>query len=739
MSSPLSSSDAGSAGFHLLDHRIQRWIWSKGWTTLRDAQEQAIPVILEGRKDVIIAAATAAGKTEAAFLPILTRLLQNGEELGLALYISPLKALINDQWERLELLCQELEVPVVPWHGDINDNHKKKFRRHPHGALLITPESLEAMFVRRGHEIPRLFSALSYIVIDELHAFIGSDRGKQLQSLLHRLEVATELYTPRIGLSATLGNMKLAADYLRPGAADAVHLIVSGSTGQELKVQVRGYQVATQNTESTNQPDDPPDVHAEVAGHLYKVLRGTNNLVFPNSRRMVEHYSDMLRRHCEADGVPNEFWPHHGSLARGIREDAEKALKAGDRPATGICTNTLELGIDIGAVKSIAQVGAPPSVAAIRQRLGRSGRRAGEPAILRAYCIENLLDSKSSLSDRLRESLVQTTAMIRLLMRGWFEPPLSGGLHLSTLVQQLLSMIAERGGVVAEQAYDVLVRLGPFSGLEKEKFIELLRALGQHDLIMQDRTGLLLLGQTGERMVASHDFYAAFASKEEWQIACDGRVLGTLPVESAVTINQRIIFAGRRWQITHIDEPGLVLTVVSDPGGLPPRFNSGGASTHDIVRAEMQSVLRESTPVNFLDERALMLLSQARDSYKALKLDSTQIVVDGNQISVLTWRGDLVNEALVLMLRGLGAKHIDNDGLIISLVSSERDRLEDALSDIAQMSTADTNELLKGAENLRLGKWDWALPESLVIKSYASLHLDIPGAIDTARTLTASP
>lgn len=721
-----------------MDHRIQRWIWSKGWTTLRDAQEQAIPVILEGRKDVIIAAATAAGKTEAAFLPILTRLLQNSKELGLALYISPLKALINDQWERLELLCQELEVPVVPWHGDINDNQKKKFRRHPRGALLITPESLEAMFVRRGHEIPRLFSALSYIVIDELHAFIGSDRGKQLQSLLHRLEVSTELYTPRIGLSATLGNMKLAADFLRPGEADAVHLIASSSTGQELKVQVRGYQAAAQNTKSANLPDDALDVHTEVAGHLYKVLRGTNNLVFPNSRRMVEHYSDMLRRRCEADGVPNEFWPHHGSLARGIREDAEKALKAGDRPATGICTNTLELGIDIGAVKSIAQIGAPPSVAAIRQRLGRSGRRAGEPAILRAYCIENPLDSKSPLSDRLRESLVQTTAMIRLLIRGWFEPPQAGGLHLSTLVQQLLSMIAERGGVTAKQAYDVLIRLGPFSGLEKEEFIELLRALALHDLIMQDRTGLLLLGQTGERMVASHDFYAAFASKEEWQIACDGRVLGTLPVESAVTIDQRIIFAGRRWQITHIDEPGLVLTVVSDPGGVPPRFDSGRTGTHDMVRAEMRSVLGESSPLNFMNESAQIMLGQARNAYTALKLDSTQILLEGPQISLLTWRSDLVNEALVLLLRSLGAKHVDNDGMVISILSSEPVCLFDALSDLARMSQTDVHDLLAGSENLRQGKWDWAIPDSLIVKSYTSLHLDIAGALDTAKAVLAT-
>jgi len=157
-------------------------------------------------------------------------------------------------------------------------------------------------------------------------------------------------------------------------------------------------------------------------------------------------FSDLLRRRCEHEGLPNEFWPHHGSLSREIREDTEAALKAGNRPATAICTTTLELGIDIGSVKSVAQIGPPPSVAALRQRLGRSGRRPGEPAILRAYVVENYVTAQSPVSDRLRESLVQSAACVRLLLGNWFEAPREGGLHLSTFVQQILSIIAERGG-----------------------------------------------------------------------------------------------------------------------------------------------------------------------------------------------------------------------------------------------------------------------------------------------------
>src|SRR6266478_946426 len=169
--SPASSSE--SSAFGLLDRRIQRWIWSEGWTTLRDIQELAIPALVHPAQDVIIAAATASGKTEAAFLPIISHLLQDEGIAGAVLYVSPLKALINDQWERLEQLCSSLELPVIPWHGDISSSRKHRFLKDARGILLITPESLEALFVNRGSSMPSLTASLQYIVVDELHSFIG--------------------------------------------------------------------------------------------------------------------------------------------------------------------------------------------------------------------------------------------------------------------------------------------------------------------------------------------------------------------------------------------------------------------------------------------------------------------------------------------------------------------------------------------------------------------------------------
>jgi ATP-dependent Lhr-like helicase len=741
-----------ASNLELLDTRIQRWVWQKGWTGLRDAQEEAIPALLEAANDVIIAAATASGKTEAAFLPVLSKLVGSGEEMGVALYISPLKALINDQWGRLDQLCEELDIPVVPWHGDIAQSRKRKFMSRPQGVLLITPESLEAQFVRRGHEIRRFFGELQYVVVDELHAFIGSDRGKQLQSLMQRIEYAIERRVTRVGLSATLGDPLLAAAFLRPDGPSA-QIIESKAAAQELRVQLRGYRIelATEieNQASSEEPGAeidtrrPKDVaeaqaYESMADHLFKVLHGSNNLLFPNSRSRVEYFSDLLRRRCEREGIPNEFWPHHGSLSREIREDAEAALKAGDRPATAICTTTLELGIDIGAVKSVAQIGPPPSVASLRQRLGRSGRRVGEPAILRAYVTEQDVTADSSLSDRLREGLLQTAASIRLLLAKWVEPPREGGLHLSTLVQQVLSMIAERGGTSAVEISRTLVANGPFSGLKPADLMTLLRELARHELVVQESSGALLLGSVGERMVGRYDFFAAFASREEWQIVENGRTLGTLPIDSPVFEGMCIIFGGRRWRILSISTEPAVLTVTPDPSGQPPRFDSGRPMVHERVRWEMRKMLEEDTEVAFLDTNAQALLSEARKFYRDAGLAERFVLRDSKALLLLPWAGDFAQNALVLLLRSLGLETGSNDGLLVRCEGWDLDRLADACSDIVSLETVDLLSMLKEVENLGQGKWDWALPRELLVQSYASMHLDIPGAKELAAKVVAA-
>lgn len=737
-----------SSSFDLLDERIKRWIWQAGWSELKDAQERAISSILKdgATHDVIIAAATASGKTEAAFFPLLTRMLTLSER-SVVIYVSPLKALINDQWSRLEHLCESLEIPVTPWHGDISDAKKKRFLKQPHGCLLITPESLEGVLLRHGQGLSRLLGGLQFIVIDELHAFIDSPRGKQLQSLMHRTDVALKRRIRRVGLSATLGEMSLAAEFLRPGGGD-VDIIDSKSGGQELKVLIKGYydrplklsDEKVEQLESIGKAVDEEDVTSvaqhEIGRHMFATLRGSNNLVFPNSRAKVESFADLLRRTCEQAGVPNEFWPHHGSLAKEIREETETALKRGDRPATGIATTTLELGIDIGAVKSVAQIGSAPSVASLRQRLGRSGRRKGEPAILRAYCIEPELDASSPISDRLHEGLLQTVAQVNLLVRGWFEPPRIKSMHLSTLFQQLLCLIGQYGGITAGQAWQVLCASGVFDGLKKEDFAELLRELGRREILQQSEQGLLLPAPKGEQLLNHYTFLAAFSSEDEFRILHNGKPLGSLPITRPVDVGAFIIFAGRRWQVVDCDAHDKVIQVVPAKGGKLPTFTGMGGKVHDIVRQEMRAILESTELPQFTDPTAQGLLVEARKAYLDSSLATESVQAAGAAVNVFTWCGDWANDTLALMLtsRKLRAQ---NEGIVVAVRDAKPEQVFDALFDIANEPPPVPEALAAVVANKQHDKWDWVLPEELLCKNFASSELDVPAAVSAARDVMA--
>ncbi|MBO9828769.1 DEAD/DEAH box helicase [Xanthomonas sp. A2111] len=725
-----------SSAFSLLSPGIQRYLWAEQWEALRAVQEMAIPLILSADQDVIVAASTASGKTEAAFLPALTHLEQQSPP-GLIVYISPLKALINDQFGRLERLCEDLDIPVWPWHGDISSTSKQRFFKKPHGVVLITPESLEAMLCNRGTSVAGIFKHLAYFVVDELHAFIGSERGKQLQSLLHRIDTVIDRAVPRIGLSATLGDMQAAARFLRPKGEAAI--VDAPSEESELLLVVKGFEEPLPPREAEDgqkQKEKEKMAPLAVAKHLFQTLRRSNNLVFPNSRREVERYTHLLNKLCEEAGVPREFWPHHGSLSKEIRYDTEAALKQKDHPATAVCTNTLELGIDIGAVKSVAQVGTPPTVASLRQRMGRSGRRKGEPAILRGYVIEDALDSQADLQARLRLDTIQTLAAVTLLTEKWYEPPVVKGAHLSTFIQQLLSVIAQYGGIHPAQAYQLLCSpQAPFDRVSKDAFMELLRHLGQQDILIQDGSGLLLHGPVGDRIVNHYSFYAAFTVDEEFRIVAAGKPLGTLPVSQMLTTGQRILFGGRTWVIDQIDEAQKTIYVSATRSGAPPLFSGGAGRVHTQVRQTMREIYRGSLTPSFVDACAQRFMDEGRASYQHYDLDNRLFLDRGSDILLLTWLGDAANEAIACLLNARDFKAQSSRlGVEITRGPVALEGIEIALKAIAAEPAPSIDALLASAKNLASQKWDPLLSPRLLQVSYASSNLDLDEAMGWLRS-----
>ena len=728
-----SSTSSASDPTRLLHRDVLRFIHGKRWTGLRPAQAEAVVPVLAGDQDVIISAPTAGGKTEAAFFPICSRLAHDRDDavpLGgvEVLYVSPLKALINDQYDRLELLCRDLDVPVHRWHGDVPASAKARVRRTPAGIVIITPESVEALFVTAGADVARILGGLRYVVVDELHAFLGTERGMQLQSLLHRAETAIGRRVPRVALSATLADPAAAQDFLRPGEADQVRYICpKGPTSIRLRV----YGHRRRDPDSAAPDEDPSDLVA-ISEQIFRGTRGSDHLVFANARGDVESYTDRLARLAEQHRVPNEFFAHHGNLSKEEREHVEARLK-GPMPTTAVCTSTLEMGVDIGSVDSVIQIGPPPGVASLRQRLGRSGRRGGG-SVLMVHISEAELDGQSTLLDELRPRLVQTVAMIELMGERYLEQPDPAHPHLSTLVQQILSVIAQQGGASASVLHTLLCRRGPFRSVTPPMFADLLRAMRAADLLAQGSDGLLLAGGRGDRMIDHYSFYTAFHTPQEFRVVHGARTLGTLPVDHPIQVGSLLLFAGRRWRVLDIDPDQRLIQLTPASGGRATFPPGGGPPGADDGRPRLRALDQSPRlPPGRADE-AVEMLGEGRDAFARYELERTAILEQGRETLVLPWRGDKIMNTLAVLLHAaeVSAEH-ERVALVVPGCSTGQ--LRALFAALASRPEPVAHELAAEVPVKQLDKHDRFLDEELLAHSYAARLLDVPQAWATLRVL----
>ena len=747
--------DANPAAFERLHPEIRRWVWQQGWPELRPIQASAVGPILARDRDVVISAPTAGGKTEAAFLPILTDLAGFEGPGPRCLSVAPLRALINDQTRRLEPICEAVGVTFQPWHGDVSAG-KAKFWKRPSNVLMTTPESLEALLMVRGAQFGAVCAGLRFIVVDELHAFFGTARGAQLQSLLARVQAFASAPIPRVALSATLADTSYAGRFLRPEKTLPSEVLSADSAGSEIKLVVKVVPRAaapppppppleaevdddnapTGALPAPPRPDDPPpaasdgyvDAIAEITEELFARLRGDSHLVFANSRNRVELIADALRERCESMALPNEFFAHHGALSRELRVSLEERLRAGSLPTTAVCTSTLEMGIDIGDVATIAQVGPAPSVASLKQRVGRSGRRAGQSQVLRQFVIAEPLDSKSHHVDYLRLPLLQAIATVELMIEGRFEPPLEGELHVSTLVQQVLSlMLQNRGGITAAALYEQLCVRGPFAHLGQRRFVQLLRDLGASEVIEQSPDGDLLPGKVGEQLTSHYSFYATFDTPEEYQLFSAGRRLGSLPITEPLVPGQYLLFAGRRWKIVHVDEAAKHVLLDPARGGRPPRFGGEGASQHQIVHERMRELLGSDRIASFLDKRAIEVLAQARAAARIYCAGELPIYETGSDAYLAHWSGTRIGSTLALWLQRHGWS-VEALGPLVRVEGARAEDLRQLAADLASSSPPDAGELAAMASNLFEGKHDWTVSRELLGEAFAARHIDVTGA-----------
>jgi ATP-dependent Lhr-like helicase len=700
--------------FDLLSEPIRKFIRDKGWEQLRPIQTAAIAKILASDDNFILASRTASGKTEAAFLPILSKV--NFNDSGVqVLYISPLIALINDQFYRIEELCKNLDVTVTKWHGEANKTLKERLIKQPNGIVLITPESLEAMFVNKPYNVKQLFSNLKYVVIDEIHSFIGTDRGIQLKSILSRLQKVNCKSFSIVGLSATIGDYDEAKKF----------------TGDELKTKVLLDRTAKEiNALFRYFKNKNEELPLELLKDLYIETKDNKVLIFPNSRGRAEEVAVKLRKISDrVKGHPNYF-SHHSSVDREVREYVEYFAKNNNRQNFCIsCTSTLELGIDIGTVDEVVQIDATHSIASLIQRVGRSGRKEGESSNLYLYATNEW-------------SLLQSIACWLLYKEGFIEPPQKNEKPYDILVHQALSITKGHSGIRLTELINQLKENAAFKQIELSEIDEILNHLIEIDFL-EKLQHEVIIGVEGEKVVNSRDFYSVFKTEENFKVVNAGNTIGEIPFSPQIIEDENILLSAKIWKIKFVDHKAKKIEVIPTKDGKKPMFFGGGATIHQRIREKMFEVLYSKTDYDFLDQPSCDETEILRKDFSVFNITDLQserpLLTAEKHLQLFTFTGTRINRTIQLLLNIAGIKNtLDDSSSSFDIevpkqeLISKWSYLSFPLTDIdAHISTLlQTNPSL-----LDFSKWGTYLPNNYKIKLVKDRYFDIEQTAQLLRTM----
>lgn len=675
---------------------------SLGWRSLRPLQEASVEPVRSGA-DCVLIAPTAGGKTEAAMFPLLSSMVQE-EWTGLSvLYVTPLRALLNNLHPRITTYGDWLGRRVGLWHGDIGDTERKRILAEPPDILLTTPESLEAMLVSRRVDHDRIFSGLRAIVVDELHAFAASDRGWHLLGVLARLERLAGRPIQRIGLSATVGNPEEIGRWLQGGETPT-------GTGE------RALQIIT---EATSDASTDPDVLLDYVGSVAnaaKVVaslhRGEKRLVFCESRRVSEQLAFELR------DLGVQTFVSHSSLSAEERRRSEQAFAEGQNTVI-VATSTLELGIDIGDLDRVIQIDAPRTVASFLQRLGRTGRRPGTR--------RNALFLATS-----PETFLEAAGLLLLWRRGFVEPitPPSHPRHLTA--QQLLALALQEGAYGASSWQDWWGDLALMD--DGDEVLGYLRDEG----FLVDDGGLLMIGPAAEKAFGRRhfmDLLSSFNAEKELRVVAGTKEIGfisplALPRVGAQQLDSKpILMNGRAWHVEHVnwERFEVLVSPVAHKGDV--RWHSDAiALSFEMMRAQRDVLLGE-TPDVPLSQRAVDRLEIVRAA-RAGEVSAAGLIADraGQDLHLWTWAGLKANETLRAGLGGVEGQSF-NDVMVLRGVAELGRLAEVVFDDVAPRVPAEMVESLK---------FSAALPIAVARKTLAERFADRAGAAVVASELAAS-
>lgn len=605
--------------FARLAPRLQQSIVARlGWSSLRPVQELAGDALLSGRNAVILAP-TAGGKTEASMFPTLSNLVDHQPTGVGAIYVAPIKALLNNQEQRLGLYTEMVGLRRFVWHGDTTTSARKQFLEDPAELLMTTPESLEVMLVSQRVNKRALFGDLRMIVIDEVHAIAGTDRGAHLMSVIERLRRVSRHDIQRAGLSATVGNPIAILEWLK-GTSQRDGVVVDPP-----KKPARRQLLIVHESNQT-----------QAAIAAAQVARGCKSLFFCQSRATTEAVAETMRR------AGTTVFVHHSAVSKEERLLAEREFHHGSA-ACIVCTSTLELGIDVGDLDKVLQSDAPETVGSFLQRMGRTGRREGKAANTTFFC-ESV------------EAVLQAIALIELAKSGWVEDVPVNQRCWPVLIHQLLAMSLASNGIPPEEAWEHLSGVPDFRGISRAEFDRLMNWMIEDNSLLLT-SGRLVLGPQAERRFGRHNFmelYAVFSSPQSYNVETANRqVIGTLTqdfVDGLVDGVSSFLLGGRAWLVSHVQHKDRTVVVSSAPRGRQPTW--GGFLPQFLGYHLCQKTLEILTSAEvypYLTPAVAELLQQERHRMQRLvepNVGGIHWIQDTNEVHWYTFAGGRVNSTI---------------------------------------------------------------------------------------------
>jgi len=741
---------------------IREYIFTHRWESLRAVQVAAARTLFLTDHHLLLTSSTASGKTEAAFFPILADLCERPPESVGALYIAPLKSLINDQFARMDELLDLSGIPVTRWHGDVAQSHKKKLLDKPRGILQITPESLEAMLINRSNDLVRLFGDLRYVVIDEIHTLTGTDRGNQIICQLARIGHLIGHTPRRIGLSATIGDPALAADWLTADTGVPCDTPAFGEGKTRWRLGLEHFYIQNAKSDQSHlagdahadradgEATDPApygaDAHAAAiaaamteaalpkttenvldAGYeyMYDCVKDKKSLVFSNSREETEYICATLRQIAKTRGEQDVFLIHHGNLSASLREEAEAKMKDEEIFAVTCATVTMELGIDIGRLERVLQSQAPNSVMGFLQRLGRSGRRGEPPEMMMVFREEDPLPN-TPLPQLIPWELLRGIAIIQLYIEERFiEPPNRRRMPMSLLFHQTLSILAASGELTPRRLAERVLSLPPFAEVSREDYRTLMLSMLEHDFLEMTEERGLIVGLAGERLLRSFKFYAVFKDSEDFTVRAGSDEIGTITTPPPV--GDRFALAGRVWEVEELDIARKLIYVKQVDGKMEVSWPGDFGEIHTRILERMRQVLAEDTVYPYLKPNARRRLEVARHVARNTgMLEHSLVHLGGYSWCLFPWLGTRSFRTLrKFIARHSGACKVSNlefEGCYYITFRMERGNDYDLISQLAKVASEEgvkCEELVQSGEVPLFEKYDEHIPADLLRRAFA--------------------